>query len=174
MLKCIAVCGEQYQSDNNTGKTIFSFFQPCIENDTPTKNVTVPNSKSHATVTTKDHSSINKGSADELEQLRPTVLEDTVGTPVHPQPRISHTAPQPVKQLLVQLKSIQQDFNKIQKITTPHVCTTLVQKIKTKIGTIHQYLKHCQFQMIVTTLSNKSSPQWQLHYYWSAHPTTIQ
>ena len=143
MLKCITVRGEWYQSDNNTGKTIFSFFQPCIENDTPTKNVIVPNSKSHATVTTKDHSSINKGSADELEQLRPTVPEDTVGTPVHPQPRISHTAPQPIKQLLVQLdKSIQQDFNKIQKITTPHVCTTtLAQKMKTKIGTIHQYLK---------------------------------
>ena len=66
-----------------------------------------------------------------------------MGIPVHPQPRISHTAPQPVKQLLIQLdKSIQQDFNKIQKITTSHVCTTtLVQKIKTKIGTIHQYLK---------------------------------
>ena len=77
-----------------------SCFQPCIENDTHNKNVTVPNSKSHATVTTKDHSSINNGSGDELKQLQPTVPEDTVGTPVHPQPRISHTAPQPVKQLL--------------------------------------------------------------------------
>ena len=79
---------------------------------------------------TKDHSSINKGSADELEQLRPTVPEDTVGTPIHPQPRISHTAPQ---QLLVQLdKSIPQDFNKIQKIPTPCLYNNTCTKNKNK------------------------------------------
>ena len=110
--KRVAVRGQRYQHNNTT--TVFCS-QSFNNNDNNPQNVTAHNSKNYATVTPKQLKSsttTTKGSGHELDQPQATVPGETVEMPVHPEPRNMHTAPQPVKQILVQLnKHVTQEFN---------------------------------------------------------------
>ena len=52
----------------------------------------------------------------ELDQPQATVPGETVEMPVHPELRNIHTAPQPVKEILVRLNEhVTQEFNQLKK-----------------------------------------------------------
>ena len=139
--KRVTVRGQRYQHNNTT--TVFCS-QSFNNNDNNPQNVTAHNSKNYATVTPKQLKSsttTTKGSGHELDQPQATVPGETVEMPVHPEPRNMHTAPQPVKQILVQLnKHVTQEFNQLKKTVQHHTFVQQHTCNHKNWHTIRQYL----------------------------------
>ena len=114
----------------------------------------------------KSSTTTTKGSGHELDQPQATVPGETVEMPVHPEPRNIHTAPQPVKQILVRLnKHVTQEFNQLKKTVQHHTFVQQHTCNHKNWHTIHQYLNtnvpDIDDHTVDQIISTATTPLWE-------------